>query len=381
MKKILPMILILALCMCACTQDTLISPTPEESLGTQSTPLPTPTPELDFSHNLPFDEPLEQSFNYCPSIMELEDGTRYVYYCATKESGVVQDHIYCRKGTPTVNGYVWGEKTLVLAPTEGTFDGLHCCDPSVIRGDFSYNGQKYQYLMAYTGNTYHINNKVGLALSNHPTEGFVSIGEPFIINDGDPSFWGVGQPSIVSVDQKGTVLLFYSYGGYETCTYAEKWDLSDINSPELLSRVKLTASGISGYDGSADVINNIDVAFDKQTNRYYMVRDCHPNPTDGEPSFVASHFNLSYLPESADISAAFADQDAHNALEWVNVANVGPDQTGFVRNSNCGIVRDEYGILKNSEKVEIFYSMSELGTDELYYAWTYRIHGFGIDIS
>ncbi|MBR3750634.1 MAG: hypothetical protein IKK58_02585 [Clostridia bacterium] len=378
MKRLF-IILFLISFLCACAPNT-VSPTLSASTSDAISVSPSPAPTVSLKDNLPFDEPLELSFNYCPSIMELEDGTRYVYYCATKESGVVQDHIYCRKGTPTPNGYIWGEKTLVLAPTDGTFDGLHCCDPSVIKGDFCYNGEKYQYLMAYTGNTYHVNNKVGLALSNHPTEGFVSIGEPFIINDGDESFWGVGQPSLLSVDKKGTVMLFYSYGGLETCTFAEKWDLSDLDDPKMLSRVKLTSSGIKGHDGSADVINNIDVAFDPSTSRYYMVRDCHPNPTDGEPSFVASHFNLSYLPENGDASAAFADQATHDALEWVSVVSVGPDQTGFVRNSNCGIVRDEFGAVKNSHRLDILYSMSELGTDEEYYAWSYRIHSYSIEL-
>lgn len=54
-------------------------------------------------------------------------------------------------------------KTLVLAPTFGNFDAFHCCDPTVIEGAFRYRGTDYKYLMAYTGNTSNINNKVGLA--------------------------------------------------------------------------------------------------------------------------------------------------------------------------------------------------------------------------
>lgn len=41
------------------------------------------------SMNLPFDEPLAETFNYCPSVIEEEDGTRYVYYCSTAQSGVI----------------------------------------------------------------------------------------------------------------------------------------------------------------------------------------------------------------------------------------------------------------------------------------------------
>ena len=158
-------------------------------------------PEESPGNNLPFDEPLEHAFNYCPSVIQEEDGTRYVYYCANKVSGVIQDHIYCRKGTVNAKGgYSWSEKTLVLAPTFGNFDAFHCCDPTVIEGAFRYRGTDYKYLMAYTGNTSNINNKVGLAFSNDLMSGWVSMDEPFITYDGDKTHWGVGQPALLSVD-------------------------------------------------------------------------------------------------------------------------------------------------------------------------------------
>lgn len=329
------------------------------------------------SDNLPFDEPLAETFNYCPSIMEEDDGTRYVYYCSTAVSGVIQDHIYCRKGTPTKKGgYTWSDKTLVLAPRSLTsyFDAFHCCDPSVIAGEFTYNDTSYKYLMAYTGNTSNINNKVGLAVSNSPMEGWIALETPLVTYSGDPSHWGVGQPSLISDNKKGVVQLLYSVGGTSTYVQSEKWDFSNLNNPSRISSDKVTEKGLANLNGGVDYLSNLDIAYDESNNRYYIVSDCHPNPTDGEPSFVSSHFRINYLAEKGNFGDCLAQGAGRS---WMNLATIGPNETGFKRNSNCGIVRDPYGRLKNSNEIEIYYSMSEVCSN---YEWTYRIYSYTIPI-
>ena len=328
---------------------------------------------------LPFKEPLEQSFNYCPSVIEEADGARYVYYCATKESGVVQDHIYCRKGTKTSGGgYTWSEKTLVLAPRSYTeyFDAFHCCDPCVIKGEFVYNGETYSYLMAYTGNTSNINNKVGLAVSKSLMSGWVALETPFVTYSGDASHWGVGQPTLISVDKKGTVQLIYSVGGTSTYQMSEQWDFSNLNSPVKISSSKVTEKGLTNLNGGIDYLSNVDMAFDETTSRYYAVSDCHPNPTDGEPHFVGSHFRVTYMTEKGTEFGASLAQSYGKS--WLNLATVGPNETGFPRNSNCAIVRDAYGRIRNSGEIEVFYSMSQLGVG---YEWTYRIYSYKIAVN
>lgn len=326
---------------------------------------------------LPFDEPLEQTFNYCPSVIEEEDGTRYVFYCSTAVSGVIQDHIFCRKGTRRENGsYEWSEKTLVLAPRYFSeyFDAFHCCDPCVIKGDFLYNGQRYRYLMAYTGNTSSVNNKVGIAVSDSLMEGWIALEEPLITYSGDPSHWGVGQPTLLSADKKGEVLLVYSVGGNSTYNVVERWDFSDLNEPVRLSSDKVTEKGLTSLNGGLDYLSNTDIAFDEKTSRFYVVSDCHPNPTDGEPFFVGSHFRVTYLSEKEETLGASLAQAGGRS--WMSLATVGPAETGFPRNSNCAIVRDAYGRVGGDE-IEVFYSMSRTGDG---YAWTYRIYAYKIPV-
>ncbi len=382
------------------SQTTNSTDTPSVTPATKPTATPTASPsakptdapisttpkevELD-SYNLSgllFEEPLAKSFNYCPSIMQLEDGTRYIYYCAVKDSGVVRDHVYCRKGTPDgKGGYNWGPKTLVLAPTPGAYDAMHCCDPSVIQGNFTFNGKTYKYLMAYTGNTDSVNNKVGLAVSNELMSGWISTGSPLVTYSGDSSHWGVGQPSLVSVDKNGTVMLFYGYGGAGgTYTCAEKWDLSNLNDPKKIKSMKATENGILGHDGAKDTLNNIDVAYDPVNKCYYAARDTHPYPNDGDPAFVTAYFSLSYIPEAGNVGDLFTSVKNMQGKSWTNLLTLGPKDTGFPRNSNCGIVRDPYGWIPENGKVEVVYSISKwLGWSPDYYAWSYRMYGLTVN--
>lgn len=335
---------------------------------------------VDKYKNFPFNEPLKDAFNYCPSVFEDEKGVVYCYYCSNKESGIIQDHIYVRKGTKNGKGQiVWGEKTLVLAPSFGEYDALHCCDPSVIKGEFSYDGNKYSYLMAYTGNTSNINNKIGLAVSNEPMQGWVKVRNPFKKYDGDSSHWGVGQPDLLSVDKKGKVMLFYSVGSTSTYMMAEKYDLSDLNNPVLLTSSTITTKGLTNLNGGADVINNANVAYDKNLKRYYFVSDCHPYPTDGDPLFVSSKFRVTYISEKGEnIGDLFESIAKQGGKSWSTLATIGEAETGFKRNSNCGIVRSPYGYVLDSSKIEVYYSMSELG---FHYEWSYRIYPYAIEVN
>jgi hypothetical protein len=138
----------------------------------------------------------------------------------------------------------------------------------------------------------------------------------------------------------------------------------------------VTEKGLTNLNGGIDYLSNVDMAFDESTSRYYAVSDCHPNPTDGEPHFVGSHFRVTYMTEK---DSAFGTSLAQSyGKSWLNLATVGPTETGFPRNSNCAIVRDKYGYLRDSNEIEVFYSMSLLGVG---YEWTYRIYSYKIAVN
>ena len=341
---------------------------------------PEPPVEIPASNNLLFSPTKSGIYNYCPTVFEEEDGTRYVYYCTNKTGYNVTDYIGCRVGTPNADGtYTYGAETLVLSPSSGAWDSRHVCDPSVIRGSFSYQGTTYSYLMAYLGCSSSDNqeNKVGLAVANSPTGPFVKVGASPIVDFTKDSTvtsfqWGVGQPCLVSQDKAGKVWLFYTRGDKNgTRTIARTGNFADLDSPTLGSETRVSVTGLQTLNGGTDILNNADFAYAGGTV-FYSASDCHPNPTDA-PDFISSAFRVTRLERFTSGGVAFTSTNA----SWTNLAVVGPDETGFARNHNVCLVRDEYGWLPERDYLTVYYSMSNTGSGNSS-LWTYRIYDWNI---
>jgi len=378
-KTFLFVLCIIMVLMCSCSgetnEQTQSTKEPEQSSSESVLEEEEKKPEeiiLPESHRLQFDNTLPGIYNYCPSIMQVSDDTRYIYYCTNSTSYNVTDYIACRKGTLDASGtWEWGEESIVLSPTKDTWDARHVCDPSVVGGSFKYNGENYSYLMAYLGCTSSDNqeNKIGFALSKTPEGPFVKVGNaPIVDFEKDPSSsvfqWGVGQPSLVNMDKKSTVMMFYTRGDKTaTRTIAEEWDLSDLSSPKRNSSVKLSETGLKNLNGAQDIINNADFVYDSEAKRFYASSDCHPNPSSA-PDFISSHFRIGY----------FSEPSSYEHFVWRKLCEVGPADSGFARNHNTGILRDEYGHLPNGY-VSVYYTVSIEGSNSL---WSYRIYDYHI---
>ena len=307
-------------------------------------------------------------YNYCPSVIRMEDGTQYLYYCTNRESYNITDSIACRRGERQADGtYQWGEECIVLSPSENGWDAHHVCDPSVIAGSFSYQGKNYRYLMAYLGCTSYDNqeNKLGIAVSDSPTGPFERIGtKPLIDFAKDPSSsafqWGVGQPSLVNYNREADILLFYTRGDKAgTRTLVERYDFSDLDSPQRKSSAILSVSGLKNLSGKQDILNNADFVYDAENRIFYCASDCHPNPTD-EPNYISSHFRI----------GSFAEPANFRVFVWKELAVVGENLTGAPRNHNVGLARDEYGHLPADGYLTVYYTVSKTGSSSL---WSYRI--------
>ena len=313
---------------------------------------------------------LEGVYNYCPSVFQEEDGTRWIYYCTNTQSRVVVDHVACRKGTPQDDGtYQWGDETIVLAPSKSGWDSMHVCDPSVIAGKFTYKGRKYGYLMAYLGctSTNNQENKLGLAVAEKPEGPFLRVGEaPFVDFKKDPSVskfqWGVGQPSLVNMGKAGKVWLFYTRGDKTgTHTVVEQWNLTSLDKPKRMSQTQLAETGLTNLEGRQDFLNNADFVYDAKKKVFYAVSDCHPNPKDA-PEIISAKFRVTYFGFSKKAPAV-----------WHKLVEIGAGETTFPRNHNAGIVRDEYGNLPSDGWISIYYTVARTGSESL---WTYRIHDY-----
>lgn len=325
----------------------------------------------DFTQNTLLCAPTKDGiYNYCPSVLEEADGTRYLYYCTNRNPYEIIDYIGCRRGTPNEDGsYTYGAETIVLEPTAGTWDAHHTCDPSVVKGDFTYKGQSYRYLMAYLGCTSYDNqdNEIGFAVANDPMGPFVKIADtPTIpyVRKGDAWQWGVGQASLVSRDKGSRVYVFYTEGtATRTHEFVDEWDFADLEHPVRLSHADLATTGLTARTGGGDYIGNADFAYDAGSNSFYMATDSHPYPSD-EPNYITAYFRAAY----------FAGNDVTN-VRWNELEHIGPAETGFARNHNVGLVRDAYGWLPGGNSLTVYYTGADKGANAL---WSYRLHAYTI---
>lgn len=343
------------------------------------------TATMMFSHGTPG---VDKFYNYCPSIMEESDGTRHIYYCTNKTAGNVTDYIGYRKATLNNGVYTYSNETIVLSPTSNAWDSRHTCDPSVIKGSFTYNSHTYSYLMAYLGclTSDSSNNEVGLAVSDSPAGPWTKVDSlnPFkhFTPSSDPNDWewGYGQPSIMSIDKAGQVLFTYTSGDITaTCIYAEKWNLSNLNNPvQTANKSKVYTNGLKKYDGTVDnVLNNADFAYDEASGRIYAIRDNHPSATI-HPK-VSKEAQVMYMePHSSDRSVG---GNLFKYGTWKILKNISINESGLERNHNCGLVRDEYGHLNNPLELEAVISGGKENSNEWTGLSTYRLYSYKVTVN
>jgi hypothetical protein len=94
----------------------------------------------------------------------------------------------------------WAAPRVVLSPAMEGWEGPCVCDPSVIRGQFQYQGQTYAMVMYYTASpTCTTNNAIGLAFSNDGVKWEKYGGNPVIRTawpEGAAARYGAGQPQV-----------------------------------------------------------------------------------------------------------------------------------------------------------------------------------------
>lgn len=351
-------------------------------------------------HSELFGESLAENFyNYAPTIMMEGNDVMHIWYCSNKVSKNVTDYIAYRKGTLQGDGkWNFSAKELVLEPTPGTWDERHTCDPSVIKGDFNAGGEHYKYLMAYLGCVTNDSsrNEVGVAVAKDPAGPWIKLDHlnPIANYYTSPEYvddawtWGYGQPSLVSVDKAGEILLFYTKG-LATGTYVrvEHWDLSDLNAPVKLRGADVSNAGIVNANGGTDVINNADFAYDPFNNRLYVIKEDFPYVATENPTWITSTNTVQYLTLGAEDYVGETLFGTTN-MRWQKVGVVGPSETGMARVHNTGLLTDEYGWITNPYRLPVIYTKSDLNADHPNWGasgqWpalhTYRLYGYLMEL-
>ena len=326
-------------------------------------------------------------YRYCPSVVVI-DGVRHAFYCRNNAAYAVVDSI-CH-ATVSPSGDLTGE-AVVFSPADSNgeaWDSYHVCDPSVIAGRFWYNGRHYRYLMAYLGvkgrpgdstsdGARCINNKVGFAVSDSLTEGWVRMGANCVVETEHADWWGVGQPSIVSLDGAGKVALFYA-GDYGTRMLELDFSNAEATTASLAVRkggvgTFVSTDGVSDLRGPASsgmTITNGDFAWDRRTGCLYLSVDT-PDSSDGW--YDDGGYNL-YITKAVTVYRAHLGTLSSSRIasaKWEKACRIVPSDldanfgTAF-RIHNSGFLRDGRGEL--AEKTT-FASLAHCEPNPLY---TYR---------
>lgn len=299
-------------------------------------------------------------YNYCPSYLRTPFGTRWIFYCANKNPKEVIDYICFRRKSPF---NAWSSHRIAIAPSASEWDCVHVCDPDVLKGSFRDGKDCYRYALFYLGCdrldcTY---NQLGLAVAKRLSGPWKKWHANPLVTAKQDGFWGVGQPSAVSLDGKGKVLLFYTRGtAVATGMFVAEVDLSDLNRVTLGKEIPLITDGLTERDERGIILNNGAVALDSKERILYLVRDRHPSDPE-VPHWISTEVQVASIP--------LADLLSQRGT-WSVTANITPSLSGKPRNHNACILKDLYGFLPNRNKLEIAFSVSDLGDNWL---WTYRI--------
>ena len=319
-------------------------------------------------------------YNYCPSVI-VEGHEAHVYYCTSMipDKAGADDRIGYRHGIKKDGVWYWGPKSLALDLGEGpdAWDRTDVCDPDVIKGEFLYNGETYNYLMTYLGcwTPGNYENAYGFAVSKTPAgpflrvEGLCPMYDFWTLNPGyeykgydDPntSIWGWGQSSMISIDKKGKVLVFNT-GRSSTGQRVELWDFSNLNDPKMLWGNDMSNNGIIDLNGNTDYICNAQLVYDQRLHCFYMLSDVHPFDVTVVPENLPTETRITMINDfgSESIGDCFKNSKAY----WTTLGAVSPDNTGFPKNSNTCFERDAYGWLvdPNANSIDILYSAVPAG--------------------
>lgn len=182
--------------------------------------------------------------------------------------------------------------------------------------------------------------------------------------------WGVGQPSAVSLDKKGKILLTYTIGDVDG-TRAEFviLDCSDMDNIVIPQSKKVVNQGLKKLNNARDYASNVDIAINQEDNIIIMTRPVHDHP-QSYPSFIVAAIEVNYM----DLNAFLAGIGG-----WNTIFRLTPEITGYPRNHNAGIERDSFGHLEDWKNPVVYYTVSKEEPDVSSASqvtraeWTYHI--------
>ena len=261
------------------------------------------------------------------------------------------DYVYLYKGIPTEKGYVWQPGTQIIEPSETGWDNCHICDPDVREFKTTYKGETYNWIMTYLGvDRWDCNhNQIGLAISKNIEGPYIKFDQNPLVAYEDTTKWGVGQSTTIVKDST-TIQLFYHSTTENGPFCMREIKLNDLDNIILGEERKVPFIGGNSYPAMSD--KNI-----------YMVSETCVSPIKKIPTWVGDVCRLAYKPRTESL---FTEEDG-----WIEIGHSGPEETGFPRNHNPGILTDTKGYMLNDDELVMYFTPAMTGENWL---WSYDLY-------
>lgn len=274
-------------------------------------------------NNFLFNHP--DHYDYVPSVIYKGD-YQHFWWCGGPEP---RDVIYYRY--INVQTQQWSPVYTVLRPSPGTWDSAYVCDPSVVMGDFVFEGKHYKYAMYYTGTDElaGIDNGVGVAFSN---DGIKWVKYPFSIlrSVEYQPYYGYGEQAVLSADGKSSVWLWVLQRLDATTQHYYLYYSPDGLHLEYMHQI--TEKGVYG-----NFITEADFVYDYLTGNVYMIKDRMNSPN------------------TIDLYRLHWSEQANG--RWTRLGSINTGLTGQTANHGGGFLRNEFGnITAWLPVIEVFFA-------------------------
>lgn len=318
-----------------------------------------------------FDEGMD-FYNVEPSVID-EGGNRYIFYSVNEVAKENKSAVAVRKATKSEDKWVYGDKTLVLTAGESGFDMGGVSDPDVIKGNFTYNGNSYAYLMAYEGSPESgsdKNHKIGFAVSGDLLSGWVKV-EGLVFSAENAAGYGLSQPSLINYDKQNKIILCYSVDrGVYTVQALREIGAANLSEPVIGIENVLTEKGLKDNDGNGfTTFNNADFAYDSESGYLYVVRDRNPAAAQGCKLITAVQVNKILLTDLFTGDAKW--EVVKETVNWKDLLNPDDEESmGWAYVYSACIASDAYGFVDNATALDLTLTVTsydENTFDYLYY--------------
>lgn len=251
------------------------------------------------------------------------NGKHHIWWCS--QGNNVKDVIYYSSKSNSLGPGGWSTPVQVLANAQVPWASNHVCDPSVIRGSFSYNGNNYTHALYFTADTAGGDTEasIGVAFSSNGTS-WTAYPIPVVSYAGPSGLYGAGMSGVARHPSSGKIMHAYLDTTYNPLLRLNETVNGISFSPSPPWATQLHAAGRLGNDGQGP-----DIAYNTSDGHWYATIKNH------DPQGI-------YDGETRVLRAT----NANDLLgSWQVIGILNSSVTGFPQNHNAGLGKLQDGQL------------------------------------